>query len=73
MMDPRERVWLRDEQGVHVTAAIPPAAWRGERGCVVGPFTNAQCARTFLLLRLGGRGPTRIFPSGAAFFVEMLP
>lgn len=72
-MGPRERVWLRDEQGVHVAAAVPPAVWRGERGCIVGPFTSAQCARTFLFLRNGGRGGARVFPSGSAFYAEMLP
>ncbi|MEJ2287108.1 MAG: hypothetical protein P8Y02_00425 [Deinococcales bacterium] len=71
-MRPREHVWLHDDRGTHVTAAVPPAAWRGERGCVVGPFSNAQCARTFLLLRHRGGGGTRIFPAGPAFYVEML-
>ncbi|MEJ2356582.1 MAG: hypothetical protein P8Y13_00690 [Deinococcales bacterium] len=39
---------------------------------MVGPFSNAQCARTFLLLRHRGGGGTRIFPAGPAFYVEML-
>ena len=72
-MGPHERVWIRDERGVHAAAAVPPAAWSGERGCVVGPFSNAQCARTFLFLRFRGRGGARIFPAGSAFYVEMLP
>lgn len=71
-MRPRDHVWLRDDQGVHVAAVVPPAAWRGERACVVGPFSNAQCARTFLMLRNGRRGGARVFPAGSAFYVEML-
>ena len=72
-MRPSERVWLRDEHGVHRTAAVGPAAWQGERGCVVGPFSNAQSARAFLLLRYGGRDGARVFPAGPAFYVELLP
>jgi hypothetical protein len=67
-----ERVWLRDERGVHVTAAVPPAAWRGQRNCVVGPFSNNQSARAFLLLRSGLRGGSRVFPAGPAFWVELV-
>lgn len=67
-----EHVWLRDGRGTHVAVAVAPAAWKGERGCVVGPFSNAQCARTFLTLRHRAGGSTRIFPAGPAFYVEML-
>lgn len=72
-MDSRERVWIRDAQGVHATAVVPPAAWRQQRGCVVGPFSNAQSARAFLLLRLRGGSGSRVFPAGSAFYVEILP
>jgi hypothetical protein len=70
-MRPTEHIWLRDDRGTHSVAAVPPAAWRGQRGCVVGPFSNAQCAQTFLMLRHATRRNTRVFPAGPAFYVEM--
>lgn len=70
-MDSRERVWIRDARGVHATAVVPPPAWRQQRACIVGPFSNAQSARAFLLLRHPGGG-ARVFPAGSAFYVEIL-
>lgn len=70
-MDSRERVWIRDAQGVHASAVVPPAAWRQQRACIVGPFSNAQSARAFLLLRRPAGG-ARVFPAGSAFYVEIL-
>lgn len=71
-MESSERVWVRDARGVHAAAVVPPAAWCQQRGCFVGPFSNAQSARAFLLLRHRGPGGTRVFPAGSAFYVEIL-
>ncbi len=70
---PRERVWLRDERGVHATVAVPPGAWRDDRPAIVGPFSNARCAQAFVALRARGPGAARVFPAKSAYFVELGP
>ncbi|HKI57424.1 MAG TPA: hypothetical protein VKB31_09760 [Trueperaceae bacterium] len=70
-MHVRESVWLRDAEGIHETSAISPAAWHGERGCVVGPFSSAQIARIFLQYRRCASRTARVFPARSAYYVEM--
>ncbi|HKI59342.1 MAG TPA: hypothetical protein VKA00_09015 [Trueperaceae bacterium] len=70
-MHARERVWLRDGNGIHATSAVPPAVWHGERGCVIGPFSSAEIARLFLRAHRARQGTARVFPARSAYFVDM--
>lgn len=65
-------MWLRDERGVHAHEAVSPAAWAGQRPCIVGPFSNVRCAQDFMALRVRGRVGARVFPAGPAYWVELV-
>ncbi|MEJ2668221.1 MAG: hypothetical protein P8Z81_14185 [Deinococcales bacterium] len=66
-----DRVWLHDKDGTHVTSTVPPAAWNGKAGCVIGPFSCAENARTYLRLHRTPAASARVFPSGPAYFVAV--
>lgn len=66
-----DRVWLRNEDGIHVTSIVPPAAWNGKAGCVIGPFSCAENALIYLRLHRTPAASARVFPSGPAFFVSV--
>ncbi len=66
-----ERVWIHEGRSVRAEATTPPAAWSGQRGCIVGPFSNEDRADAFLQLRYRGKGGVRVFAAGVAFYVQL--
>lgn len=70
-MNVRDRVWIRDGDGVHASSAVPPAVWHGEHGCVIGPFSSAESARVFLRAHRARPGSAHVFPARSAYYVDM--
>ncbi len=74
-MAQREPVWLKDGTGIHQYVPTAPTRWKGEAGCVVGPFSSQRVAEYFThhVIETGGDAtrPEAVFARGSSWYVKI--